>query len=123
MPTPIRAALDEYMRWELLVNMQKAIEFAKVQVDSRTPEDTGKLIWWNKIINAHIDGDVIKASVENTIEHSEIVEFGVGKVYNYHKWPKRWNRRIIRTWVWARMMSLTKDIDEKIITNIIKWNT
>lgn len=123
MSTPIRVALDDYISGELIRNMQKAIDFAKVRVDWRTPEDTWELIAWNRVINPSNDGWVIRASVENTVNHAEIVEFGVWKVYNYHKWPKGSKRKIIRTWVGARMMSLTKDLDEKAIINIIKWNT
>ncbi len=120
MSTPIRVALNDYINWRLLRNMEEAINFAKSQVDSRTPEDTGALIAANKVISPYIEWDQIKASVVNSIEHAEIVEFWVGKVYNYHKWPKKWIRKVIRTWVGARMMSLTKDIDESKIVAIIQ---
>lgn len=33
MSNPIRVALDDYISGELLRNMQKAIDFAKVRVD------------------------------------------------------------------------------------------
>lgn len=120
MSTPIRVALNDYINWRLLRNMEEAINFAKSQVDSRTPEDTGALIAGNKVISPYIEWEQIKASVVNSVEHAEIVEFWVGKVYNYHKWPKKGIRKVIRTWVGARMMSLTKDIDESKIVAIIQ---
>jgi len=35
--------------------MEEAINFAKSQVDSRTPEDTGALIAGNKVISPYIE--------------------------------------------------------------------
>lgn len=126
MPSQVRIVLEEFAHKEGLKRIQEAIEFAKVQIDSRTPEDTGKLIKKNKLKPARLIGTTIIASVENDSEYAAHVEYGINqKSMNYHKYRTRGKRKkadtlrdIIRTGVGARMYSLTKDIDGKKIVEI-----
>lgn len=126
MASQVRIVLEEFAHKEGLKRIQAAIEYAKVQIDSRTPEDTGKLVKKNKLKPARLIGTTIIASVENDSEYAAHVEYGINqKSMNYHKYRtrgkrKKWDnlRDIIRTGVGARMYSLTKDIDGKKIVEI-----
>lgn len=70
-----------------MAQMKEAILFSKKKIDEKTPEDKKELIKGNKVELPKLIGSKIVAKVVNRVAHSEIIEFGRGKVMNYHKWP------------------------------------
>lgn len=93
------------------------LEFLKEKIIEKTPEDTKKLVWSYQKKSASINWNIISWKIYNNTPYAYYVEYWVwGKIYKYNK-PK-WN--IFKIWVWARMMTKTKEDNQEEIVNIIK---
>ena len=87
MSTPLSVYITTEINNHVAKQMKEAIKLAKKKIDDRTPEDTKRLIKANKIEEPKIVGSRIIAKVVNKTPYASYVEFGRGKVINYHKWP------------------------------------
>ena len=93
------------------------LDILKKSIDSKTPEDTKKLLLNNEIEKAVIEWDYIVWRVSNETPYWIFVEYWVQSTrFNYNK-PK-WT--IFYRWIWARMFTKWYDESKKEILNNIK---
>jgi hypothetical protein len=97
--------------------INEALRYVKRKIEDKTPEDTKKLVWSYKIQEARQTWNIISWKVYNNTPYAYYVEYWVwGKIYKYNK-PKG---NIFKLWVWARMITQTKEEETWNITQIIK---
>lgn len=93
------------------------LDYLKEKIEEKTPEDTKTLVWSYKIEKANVNWDIISWKVYNNTPYAFYVEYGVwGRIFKYNK-PKG---NIFKVWVWARMITTTKEQESKNIIEIIK---
>jgi hypothetical protein len=94
-----------------------ALDIAKDEIDSQTPEDTRELVGNNSKSEIYVNSKNIWWSIYNTTPYAKIVEYGVTWIpMNYHK-PK-W--QVMYRWVGARMYSKARHDPD--VTKRIKWS-
>ncbi len=74
----------------------KFAEILKIKIDEKTPEDTRTLIWNNEMSEVIEYRNKMYIKISNDTEYAYYVEYGVGKIFNYHKWGQ-----VFYTWEWA----------------------
>lgn len=102
----------------------EVLEEAKKYAESISPTDTEE----------YIKSFVIKPArswkrwqvvweLTNTSEYAMIIERWVqGKTYNYHRWPRKWPRKVIYSWVWNRTIQRAKDATRNLFkSKLAKW--
>ncbi len=93
------------------------LTFLKQKIEEKTPEDTRTLVWNYEKKDASVQWNIVSGKVLNRTPYAYWVEYGVwGRIYKYNK-PKG---NIFKIWVWARMMTRTKEENQEEIVNIIK---
>lgn len=93
------------------------LTFLKQKIEEKTPEDTRTLVWNYEKKDASVQWNIVSWKVLNRTPYAYWVEYGVwGRIYKYNK-PKG---NIFKIWVWARMMTRTKEENQEEIINIIK---
>lgn len=50
-----------------------------------TPEDTKEMLNSYRVDKEKIRSDTFEATITNDAEHAEKVEYGEGRIYDYHK--------------------------------------
>jgi hypothetical protein len=109
--------IEDKIQRQLIKWVNEALKVLKEDIDSKTPEDTTRLLKANDIVDAQVNWNAIEWAVKNETEYARFVEYGVGgKAYNYHK-PK-WS--VFYKWVGARMFTRAYDEKKKQITQIIQ---
>ena len=100
----------------LRVAVDKATALLKLEIDARTPEDTGLLLSSNRAIPSVTEDKITKGRVENPTSYATYVEYGThGTAKNYHK-PKG---TVMRRGLGARMFTLAFDANKKVISGLI----
>ena len=91
---------------KIIKAMDDCLDIAKKELESRTPEDTGKLVKWYKKKAPKKIWNIIYWKIINKTTYWIYVEFWVkNKKYNYHK-PKG---SVFYRGIGARMLTKTKD--------------
>lgn len=75
-----------------------------------SPTDTEKFIKNHKKSWIVRKWDVIETSIYNTTEYAWPLEIWVWIPFNYHKWPRRWKRTIIYSWIWNKTFERTTNL-------------
>jgi len=91
------------------------------KLEELSPTDTEKFIKNHKKSWITKRWNITKCSVYNTTEYGIYIEFRKQGDFNYHKWPKKWKRKIIYTWTWNKTFERTTNLTaQAIIQNFNK---
>ena len=109
--------------WKYIKKVDKAVQILKDNIDSKTPEDTKKLLQNNRIKYAQLIWNRIVGSVYNETDYAYFVEYWVSwRSYNYHK-PK--GNVFFRGWQynwlsWNRTFTRASDEIRKDLNKILE---
>lgn len=114
--TIVRESTRELQKW-VEIGVKQWSKVLLSEVNRLTPEDSWKLLRWNKETFKK-EKSVVTASIINKTSYAQIVEDWVWKTYNYHK-----SKSVIHKWKWNKWFerALEKKTDEilKIVSKSI----